>query len=967
MPKGFRWLVPAIAVFGMLLVAGPLLAQFGASTGGIVGRVVDEQGNRLPGVSVTIQGPGAHQTIFTDPRGEFRIAQADPAIYTLTIALQGFATVTRENVTVNIGKNTELTITMKVSSVAATVVVTGEAPILETKRVSTGATITHAELASIPTARDPWVILQSVPGVQIDRVNVAGSESGQQSNFSGKGSTAGTFTVDGVNLTDMSALGASAGYYDFDSFQEMQVITGGSDASIQGSGTHLNMVTKRGTNAVHGSARVFDVDHHFQSQNLPANAATQGIAAGNHIDSVQDYGAEVGGPVVKDVLWLWGSYGRDQINLVTANGVLDRTTLENFNAKVNWQIIGSNSFDTWYQRSDKIKFGRSGGPTRPQETTWDQKTPQNTWKLEDSQIFGSSTFFTVQYNGANGDFSLTPEGGLAKQTYLDAAGVWHNTYEFYDAPRPTRQVKADLSQFFSTGSAGHELKAGFGYLQAAAQSTSVWPGDGQNGFAAQTYGDRADCDVDCAVITRNSSLSVKNKYWSAYLQDAVTLDRLTINVGVRWDRQFGRNLHSNIPANASFPTLLPAVAYPGSGEQFHWNDWQPRAGITYAFGANRSTIFKASYARFAEGLGTGITGLTNPTASAAYAYYAWNDANGDNLVQPGEIDLTKFQFSRGYDPASPGALVSPNSIDPKLSAPHTDEFVVGVDQELFPAFAVGAVFTHRKFGNQLFRYRSGLMPTDYVQYTTITGTLPDGTPFSAPVYRIKPGIDTPPGYFYTNRKNYNQTYDGFDIILTKRLADKWMARGSFTYNLNKQHSQAGACWDPTNRVPGQSLESGDPIQGYTASTCADGVFVATQSTGSGNKGGVFLNSKWQFYMNGLYQLPLGFAVSTAITGRQGYPIAWFRRVVGPDGELRDVSVSNLDSQRYKNVFEWDMRVEKVVTITATSNVALSADLFNLTNQNTTLQRFNRLKRSNTGNIKEIQSPRIWRFGARFSF
>src|SRR6202011_2316955 len=155
------------------------------------------------------------------------------------------------------------------------------------------------ELKSIPTSRDPWVVLQTIPGVQIDRINVAGSESGQQSNFSSKGSSGGTFTVAGVNLADMSALGSSSGYYDFDSFQEMQVVTGGSDPSVAGSGAHLNMITKRGTNELHGSARVFGVDKHFQSNNLPAEATTQAVplAAGNHIDQVQDYGVEAGGPV----------------------------------------------------------------------------------------------------------------------------------------------------------------------------------------------------------------------------------------------------------------------------------------------------------------------------------------------------------------------------------------------------------------------------------------------------------------------------------------------------------------------------------------------------------------------------------------------------------------------------------------------------------------------------------------------
>ena len=88
---------------------------------------------------------------------------------------------------------------------------------------------------------------------------------------------------------------------------------------------------------------------------------------------------------------------------------------------------------------------------------------------------------------------------------------------------------------------------------------------------------------------------------------------------------------------------------------------------------------------------------------------------------------------------------------------------------------------------------------------------------------------------------------------------------------------------------------------------------------------------------------------------------------GTDGYVRDVAVAGIDDQRYKNVYEVDMRLEKVIPITATSNVTVSADCFNITNQGTVLQRFNRLNRGNTNNIKEIQSPRIWRFGARISF
>jgi outer membrane receptor protein involved in Fe transport len=118
----------------------------------------------------------------------------------------------------------------------------------------------------------------------------------------------------------------------------------------------------------------------------------------------------------------------------------------------------------------------------------------------------------------------------------------------------------------------------------------------------------------------------------------------------------------------------------------------------------------------------------------------------------------------------------------------------------------------------------------------------------------------------------------------------------------------------------------------------------------------------------MYQLPLGFNVAGAFFGRQGYPINWFfRDLVSRDEELRDLAVSDLDDQRYDNVYNLDLRLEKVVPITQSANLTISADVFNVTNEDTVLQRFNRLERSNTAQIKEIQSPRVWRFGLRLAF
>ncbi len=988
MKKGIGAMGIAAAVAAvMLLLAAPAMAQFGGSTGNIYGVVQDEQGGSLPGTTVSLSGMGAPQSQTTDAQGQYRFLNLAPGKYTVVLTLTGFSTETLDNVTVNVGKNTELTSKLKLSAVAASITVTSEAPVIDTRKVETGAAITNAELQDIPTARDPWVILQGVPGIQIDRINVAGSESGQQSNFASKGAMAGTFSVDGVNLTDMSALGASAAYFDFDSFQEMNVVTGGSDPSLQGSGAHLSMVTKRGTNEVHGSARFFVVDQKLESNNLTPIVAAQ-VGAGNKINSLQDYGVEAGGPVIQDRLWLWGAYGRDQINLTTAGGgpagTKNNTTLEDFNAKLNAQIVTSNAFNAWYLGSNKLVFGRNAGSTHPQQTTWDQTLPQHTWKFEDSQVFSSNLFATASYNGQNGDFTLTPEGGN-QALYIDAGGVWHNSYLYADAPRPQRQAKFDTSFFFNTGSLGHELKAGFSYLNAQARSTTSWPlfnPAADSTLVAQTYGDFFDCGVPCAAITRNSAFKVEAKYYSAYFGDTITWDRLTVNLGVRWDQQYGQNSPSVVPENVSFPDIMPAINYPGSGTQFKWNNWQPRIGANYALGQNRTTVLKASYAQFADALGTGTVATTNPIAGASYAYYAWNDANHNNLVDVGETDTSAagFQYGRNYNNASPGSASSSNGIDPNLNAPSTTEWLVGVDQELGANFAIGVNYTNRKATNQLYAPLHVYDPTtgqllnssDYEQYTTLTGVTPSGTVYSQPVYEIKQSVldaigGTPSGSWTFNRGDFSTTYQGVELVLTKRLSDKWMARGSFVWNDNKQQVGAGGCIDPTNQLAGAGNNSGGAST-VNAQTCRDNDYVAIQSTGSGSKTSVFLNSTWQFSFNALYQLPYNFNISTNVFGRQGFPINWYLNSTSPtDGLTRNVVVVPAGSDRYKDVYEWDLQVGYVVKIFGTGTMTLTGSCFNVLNSATVLQRFNRLERSNTAQIKEIQSPRVARFGVQIAF
>jgi hypothetical protein len=172
-----RLLVMAAAV---LAFASPSSAQ--VFTGRIDVTVADSTGAILPGVTVEVSGPQS-TTAVTDAAGEAHFLNLAPGTYTVAAKLQGFRDYTNNSVAVVTGGTAALKVTMGVAGMAAEVQVTAETPTIDPKKMTTSTNVTNEQLQEIPSSRDPWVVLQTVPGVIVDRVNVGGAESGQQSFF----------------------------------------------------------------------------------------------------------------------------------------------------------------------------------------------------------------------------------------------------------------------------------------------------------------------------------------------------------------------------------------------------------------------------------------------------------------------------------------------------------------------------------------------------------------------------------------------------------------------------------------------------------------------------------------------------------------------------------------------------------------------------------------------------------------
>jgi hypothetical protein len=930
------------------LAGGQIVAQGG--TGTLLGTVVGPDGAPMQGVKVTLGGgggPSVEATTRSDGTFTFLNATAGERVVTAEFADYEPA---ETPVRVRVGQTVSLEITMAFGGVGenVTVVVREQAG---GRHASVHDGRSASDIDKLPATRDPWALLQQVPGVLTDRINVGGNESGQQNVVTGDGGTSeqAVWSLDGVNITDMTALGSTPAYYDFDSFEEFAVSTGDVDPQTgRSSGSEITIRTPTGANEFHGSA-LLETDLRNFNRN---DTRQRPFGGGNTLDDILGYTAALGGPINRDRVWFFGSYGTervDQTGLSAGDAVSRDVTLDSYVAKVSWHTTQEQMLAAWVHLGTYRRKGEGVSGDRAPDATWTQDGQLAIYAAEYRLTPGDRFAILGTVARVENEFDLVPQGGVEATPFLDRNDVYQNSFVEFVTDRPSTEYKLDGSNFFDTGALSHELKFGTGYRQFVDDTAAHWATD------TLVRDDGGTSLV--AFFPAGSELSSANSYAWAYAWDTLRAGKLTGSAGLRFDLQHGTNRRSSATANPLRPTAVPGATFAGADAPFEWEQISPRLGVTFA--PTTSMTLSTSYGRFTDLLSTALTRLTNPIpgpgSSIGSEALRFIDLNGNRRFDPNEPQSASI--INGTSTGDPRFLDVRNQVAADLEAPVTSVFNAAFDQRIGRTTTIRFDFTRRSTTGvidsiDLVQSASGattpVTAANYVAGPTWSGRDVDGAPVDVPTLQLGPGVTFTGGDLVTNGAR-ERRYTGATVQVDHRFNGTGFVAGWL---------QLG---DSDWEVPSSFFADANDLLGPEDE---DGSLPAVRSISS-QKRMVFINSEWSYAVQGFVPLPGGVGAAVKVYGRQGYPQPQFATVAA-DGRRREIQVGRFGERRLDDVHVVDARVAKTFTIGGVG-VTVGADVFNLFDRDTVLQRNGDVLSSRSGQIEERLGARVVKIGARVRF
>ncbi len=960
MKRGGQWAVLLL----MTLAVGSLGAQ---TAGEIGGSVTDDQSLAVPGVTVRLEGDAliAPRLAVTLADGSYRFRALGRGSYELTFERAGFRTLIRKGVMVEGSRAIRIDAALEVATVAETITVTGDAPVLDLKKTALVNDFGVAELQEVPSATDVWAVLGQTAGVRMRGFDVGGSHKSQQTGYESFGIRGqNRILADGVDTTESDE--GTGFYFDYYSIEEFTTTAAGADVEMTAPGSLVMMTMKSGGDDFSGMLHA-DYEHEkFVGDNTDAGLEARGYTGNPNLLFFETH-ADIGGPIVRDRAWFYAFYNHFRIDKavsgVDRSVATDLGDFDQLGGKVTVRLTDRDrliGYTNWGLK-EKPKRGLSTdvGP--------DSVLAQASWswahKAEWQRVWNDRTFMIVAAKHFGFGWPMVPQVDPGQQpprldtatSRLSGAG-W---FPGLNGPPPFTfvrwkpQASVAAHHYVPDFGGSHDFKVGYEF-----QIDSSRFGSNANSGHIRYLDDSANdrpFHVDRVMLFNMPAAGEiasdnRNRHHALFVQDTWRpVDWLSLNLGVRYEQQ--RTYFLDAVSAPFLADFFPSGTVRGRTNTV-WNTWAPRLGVAFSLASR--TVLRGHYGRYYLNLADAHEDA-NP-ASTAWIRYAFLDPNGNGVYDgPDELGAKlDEQGATGADLAAEGTPV-----DPHLAPEYVDEINVSLEHELVAETAVRVSYVRKNLSGD-----SGIWNVAQ-QAALLAGrgiacsadplwdcplNVLTGAPLN--LQRVPDEaagtVDNRIGAF----PGMDAAYDTVQAAVNRRFTGGFLLQASFDYQWRDEFRSAAG----ENRSP---------------------LFADPLVVGSGGHGRIWQNhsldvgarqvtTNWGGRLLARYTLPREFGLSANLRHQSGWPYALIQRVDIPGtGTNQPIFLGDLSENRSENVSIVDFRLDKAFPVGDGRRLTLLLDIYNLFNSNA-VTNFS-LRTGDHERIIAALDPIVMKLGVRFQF
>ena len=774
----------------------------------IAGTVKDSSGAVLPGVTVEAASPMLIEkvrTVVSNDQGQFTIVDLRPGVYTVTFTLPGFNTHVRQGLELPADFTATINAELRVGALEESVTVTGESPVVDVASTARVQVMNRETLDALPTGRSIFAMAQLVTGVSLNVPDVGGSRAMQQTYMSTRGLTSANniVQVDGLMINGLDGDGAVQQYINNAMVQEMTYQTAGAGADVSPGGIRVNIIPRDGGNQFSGSFFGAWNDGAWQADNHTPELQAQGLRAVDKIDRIYDFNVAAGGPIKRDKLWFLGSARFNRVNnpiadtfyvpqgatqadcqsgRVACEQGIDDQRINSALLRLTWQVSPRNKIGVYYDEIDKYRGHGMNAGDDPNTASQIWTSPiyndasikwtsavSNRLMAEAGFSFNYEQYVITNQDGVNQDYgSAAWLAGASRRdqtlvTLRSGLANWGGRY-------PDRYNMVGAVSYV-TGS--HNIKTGFQFKWGPYENTRETNADLQ-----QVYSN----GVPISVTIYNTPVRYLDKLngdLGLYAQDTWTLNRLTLNGGLRWEY-----LNSEVAEQHSGAGRFVSERNFDRIQMPIWKDLAPRFGAVYDLFGNAKTALKFGLNRYNESRTTFFANRYNPMGLTS-ASLNWTDLNGNDIAEgpPGCVYLSAgCEMNFAQMPANFGRL-SLNRVDPDFKRVYNIETTAGVQHELMPRVSLSANWYRRTFHRLRVTDNQLRTMTDYIPFPIFNPMT--GEAFT--IYDVSPAAQARVDNFDTNAgSDRKHTYTGYDLNINARLPGGAMIFGGFVTEKNSR-------------------------------------------------------------------------------------------------------------------------------------------------------------------------------------